>query len=131
MRCAWKIISQKDKPIAFNSITLTDAPKWYTVTEIELLSTVETLKEIRTILTCQKLIKYTDHKNLTCRNYNTDIVLIWRLIPEEYGPDREYIKGGKNTAADALSRLPLNGNQKTTQKSTYQKEIVSEINTIK
>ena len=33
--------------------------------------------------------------------------------------------------ADALSRLPLNGNQETTQKSTYQKGIVSEINDIK
>ena len=25
--------------------------------------------------------------------FNTDIVLIWRLIIEEYGPDIEYIKG--------------------------------------
>ena len=36
----------------------------------------------------------------------------------------------KNTPEDALSRTPLNGNQDTTQKSTYQKEIVSEINNI-
>ena len=33
--------------------------------------------------------------------------------------------------ADALSRLALNGDQETTQKSTYKKEIVSEINDIK
>ena len=31
---------------------------------------------------------------------------------------------------DALSRLPLNGNEETTQKSTYQNEILSEINDI-
>ena len=30
--------------------------------------------------------------------------------------------------ADTLSRLPLNGNQYTRQKSTYKKEIMSEIN---
>ena len=33
--------------------------------------------------------------------------------------------------AGALSILPLNGNQETTQKSTYQKQIMSEINDIK
>ena len=32
--------------------------------------------------------------------------------------------------ADAISRLPLNGNQETSQRSTYQQEIVSEINYI-
>ena len=31
---------------------------------------------------------------------------------------------------DGLSRIPLNGNQYTTQKSTYQQKIVSEINDI-
>ena len=29
---------------------------------------------------------------------------------------------------DRLSRIPLNGNEDTTHKSTYQQEIVSEIN---
>ena len=33
--------------------------------------------------------------------------------------------------ADVLSILPLNGNQETTQKSTYKKEIVIEINDTK
>ena len=41
-------------------------------------------------------------------------MLRWRLILEEYSPDIEYIKGEKNIAADALSRLPNNGNQETT-----------------
>ena len=41
------------------------------------------------------------------------------------------MKGEENIVADALSRLPLNGNQNTTQRSTYHKEIVSEINDIK
>ena len=33
--------------------------------------------------------------------------------------------------SDSLSRLPLNDNQDTTQKSIYQKTIVSEINDTK
>ena len=33
--------------------------------------------------------------------------------------------------AEVLSILPLNGNQETTQKSTYKKEIVIEINDTK
>ena len=75
------------KPITFYSIKWTDAQQQYTVTEIQLISIVETLKEFRTILLGQKLRIYTDHQNLTCNNFNTDIVLIWRLILEEYGPD--------------------------------------------
>ena len=71
---------------------------------------------------------YNDDKNLMCRIFNTNIVLIWRLILEEYGLDIEYIKGDKKIVADALSRLPLYGNQETTQKSNHQKEIMLEIN---
>ena len=36
----------------------------------------------------------------------------------------------ENIVSDALSRIPLNGNQYTTQKSTYQKKIMSEIDDI-
>ena len=64
---------------------------------------------------------YSDHKNLTCENSNTSIVLRWRIILEEYGPYIEYIKCEKNIVADALSILPLNGNHETTQNSIYKK----------
>ena len=62
--------------------------------------------------------------------FDTDRVLIWRLIIEFYGPDIEYIKGEKNIVSEALPIMPLNGNQETTQKYTSQKEIMSEINDI-
>ena len=54
--------------------------------EEELLTTVETLKEFRTILLGLKLKLYTQHKNITCKTFNTDRVLPWRLIMEEYSP---------------------------------------------
>ena len=73
----------------------------------------------------QKLKIYTDHKNLMCRNFNTNRVLIWMIIIEEYGQDIEYIKGEKNIVVDRISGISLNGNEETTQKSTYQQEIVS------
>ena len=80
------VISQKGKHIAFYSRKLTGSQKRYTVTEKELLSVVETLKEFRTISLGQILRIYTDHKNFTCKIFNTDRVLRWKLILEDYGP---------------------------------------------
>ena len=62
--------------------------------------------------------------------FNTDSVLRWRLILEEYGPHKEYIKGEKNILVESPSRLTLNGNQETTYNSTHQKELVPETNDI-
>ena len=76
----------------------------------------------------QKLRIYTDNRNLTSKNFNTYILIIQRLIFEQYGPGIEYIKFEGNIVADALSIFHLNQNKETTQKSTYKKEIVSEIN---
>ena len=73
--------------IAFYCRKLTDVQQQYTVTERELLSIVENLKYFRNILLGQKLRIYTDHKNLTCKFFNTVRVLIWRLILEDFGPE--------------------------------------------
>lgn len=106
------VISQDGKPIAFYSRKLNPAQTRYTTTERELLSIVETLKEFRNILLGQKIVVHTDHKNLTCKNFNTERVIRWRLLLEEYGPELRYIKGSMNDAADALSRLPMEDNDK-------------------
>ena len=54
-----------------------------------------------------KIKVYTDHKNLVFTTFNTERVLRWRMVLEEYGPELIYIKGGDNVVADALSRLDL------------------------
>ena len=87
------VIIQKGKPIAFYSRKLTDDQQCYKVTETELLSIIETLKEIWTILPGQKLRIFIDHEKLICKKFDTYRGLKWRLILEGYGPDIEYIKG--------------------------------------
>jgi RNase H-like domain found in reverse transcriptase len=98
------IVEQEGKPLAFYSRKLSDAQTRYTVTELELLSIVETLQEYCKILLGHIIKVYTDHKNLTFDNFTTDRVRRWRIIAEEYGPEIIYIKGWTNEVADMLSR---------------------------
>ena len=84
-----------------------------------MLSIVETLRGFRNILLGQILRIYTDHKKLTCKLFNTYSMLRQRFILEQYGLDIEYIKGNKNIVSDATSILFVEGNQDTTQESTY------------
>ena len=44
--------------------------------------------------------------------------MCWRLLLEEYRPEIVYIKGPRNVVADALSRLPKQG------------DIVEDVNTV-
>ena len=105
------VIFQDNKSIAFYSRKLNPAQTRYTTTERELLSIVETLKEYKNILMGQQIIVYTDHKNLTYKNFNTERVLRWRLVLEEFGPTLEYLPGSKNIVEDALSRLEMTEEQ--------------------
>ena len=54
---------------------------------------------------------YTDHKNLTYNLFNTERVMRWRLILEQFGPELKYIKGENNVVANAFRRLEMSGNQ--------------------
>ena len=101
------VLSQNDKQIAFYSRKLNPAQTRYTTTERELLAIVETLKEFRNILLGHQIRVYTDHQNLIYKHFNTERVMRWRLILEEYGPEILYLPGHKNVVADALSRLNL------------------------
>ena len=101
------VITQKNRPIAFFSRKLSETQTRYSVTEIELLAIVETLKEFKGMLWGQRIVVYTDHKNLTrdALGLTSDRVYRWRLLLEEYGPEIVYIKGIHNSVADAVSRL--------------------------
>jgi len=104
------VITQDNRPIAFFSRKLSETQTRYTVTEIELLAIVETLKEFKGMLWGQIIKVYTDHKNLTrdALGLTLDRVHRWRLLLEEYAPEIVYIKGTHNTVAYAKSRLEYN-----------------------
>ena len=72
---------------------MNSAQQNYTTTEKELLYILETLKEFLNILLGNQITVYTDHKNLTYKKFNTERVMRWRLILEEFGPELKYIKG--------------------------------------
>ena len=68
---------------------------------------IATLKEFQNILLGHEIKVFTDHKNLTYKNFNTERVMRWCLILEEYGPELHYIKGERNVVTDALSQLGM------------------------
>ena len=77
----------------FFSRKVTPAQLNYTTIEKELLEIVENLKEFRKILLRFDIKVFTNCQNLMYTNFNTQIVLRWRIILEEYGPTFKYIKG--------------------------------------
>ena len=117
------VITQKKRPLAFYSRKLKDAQTRYTTTERELLSIVEILKEFRTILLGHKVIVYTDHKNLIYNDLQTDQVLRWRLLLEEFGVEIRYIKGVKNIVTDVLSRYPTTNDSTVPQLPPITKQV--------
>ncbi len=58
------VITQDNRPIAFFSRKLSDMQRKYSVTKIELVAIVKTLKEFKGMLWGQNIKVYTDHPNL-------------------------------------------------------------------
>jgi hypothetical protein len=88
------VITQDNRPIAFFSRKLSNMQHKDSVTKIELLAIVETLKEFNGMLWGQNLKVFTDHTNLMrdALGLTLDRVYQWRLLLEEYGPKIAYIK---------------------------------------
>ena len=52
---------------------------------------------------------YSDHKKLVHETtlLSSDMVMRWRLIIEEYGPEIKYMSGQEHVVADRFSRLSM------------------------
>ena len=76
------VIMQNNRPIAFFSRKLSKTQMKYSVTELELLSIVECLKEFKGMLWGQRIKVYTDHKNLVqdALGLSSDRVYRWQLL---------------------------------------------------
>ncbi len=76
------VITQENRSIAFFSRKLSGTQSKYTVTKLELLAIVETLKEFNGMLWGQRINVYTDHKNLTRDGLGlaSDRVTHWRIL---------------------------------------------------
>ncbi len=93
----------------------------YSVTKIEILAIVKTLKEFKGTLWWQSIKVFTEHKNLKrdALGLTSNRVYHWRLLLEKYAPKITYIKENHNTIADAISWLEYNPKLDTTNEYTH------------
>ena len=78
----------------FFSRKLTKTQQHYSVTKIELLAIVETLKGFKGMMWGQGIKVFTDRKNLIqdALGLTSDHVYWWRLLLEEFGPKIVHIR---------------------------------------
>jgi hypothetical protein len=119
------VITQDNRPIAFFSRKLSNMQHKYSITKIELLAIVKTLKEFKGMLWCQNIKLFTDYTNLMrdALGLTSDRVYQWRLLLEEYGPKIIYIKGIHNTIADAVLCLDYDPSVNQTAESFHMTKV--------
>jgi len=100
-------------PVAWDSVQLLTAERNYPTHEKEMLAIVRALKKFRADLLGTHFTVCTDHRTLECFKGQRDLSrrqARWQEFLAEYDFDIRYVKGGENTVVDALSRMPVNGN---------------------
>ncbi len=119
------VITQDNRPTAFFSRKLSDTQHKYSITKIEQLAIVETLKEFKGMLWGQQIKVFTDYANLMrdALGLTSDRVYRWRLLLDEYRPEIAYIKGIHNTVADAVSRLEYDPSVNKTAESFHMTKV--------
>ena len=76
------VITQDGRPLAFFSRKLNDLQSKYSITELELLSIVECLKEFKSMLWGQRIKVYTTHTDLVRDELGLicDCIYCWQLL---------------------------------------------------
>ena len=98
------------RPIAFANRTLQGAEKRYSVTELEALGVVWAVKHFRHYIYGHHCTVITDHqplRSLLNTPHPSGKLVRWGLALHEVNLEIVYRPGCKNSAADALSRVPL------------------------
>jgi hypothetical protein len=115
------VIAQDNRPMAFFSRKLSKMQQIYSVTKIEFLVIVETLKDFKGMLWGQSIKVFTDHKNLTrdALGLTSDRVYQRMLLLEEYAPIIIYVKGIHNIVADTILQLDHTPKLNTTNNYTH------------
>src|SRR6202522_3846523 len=97
------------RPVTFDSSTFKDTELNYPVHEKELLAMIRALKKWRSDLIGSPFYVFTDHKTL--ENFDTQKDLSrrqarWMEFLSQYDTQFVYVRGDRNSVADALSRHP-------------------------
>ena len=90
------------------NIRLINTQRNYITTDKDILAIVECLKQFQGILFVYEINVFSDHKNLVyaATLSESQSIMHWRLIIEEFGPNIRHIAGVDSIVADTLGKFP-------------------------
>ena len=98
------VLKQKGKLIGFFSYTLSGSELNYSITEKEYFAILKSTEHFRTIIFGQKILIYTDNRNILGNTDLSKIVERWKVILQDMNIQLKFITGKTNLVADYLSR---------------------------